>query len=266
MLKYLQKFFYKKNVANLDVESNEIIKHHYKIINNNKLLHSAYKTFYLDMCRIQKKFFKVDGLHIELGSGVGFFKKYNKKIITSDIRSNIRCDKKIDATNMDLKSNSVSCIFAINVFHHLTNIDKFFNEIGRVLKKNGGCILIEPHIGFMSKLIFSNIHKSEYFDENEKILQKKKDQGSMSLANQAMAYIYFEREKVLFKRKYGKKLAVIHSEYVLNGFRYILSGGLNFKQVVPSFMEPLLIFLEKILKPFAVFFMPYKIIVLKKIN
>ena len=266
MKKIIQKFFYDKEILNVDVDSEKLSKIHSSIIKKKTLLRSAFQTFYEDMSKICDRFFCKNGLEIELGSGVGFFKNFRKQVITSDIRPGLKYDMIIDATDMNLEDNSVKCIFAINVFHHISYPNKFFKELIRVLKKDGGCILIEPHNGFISKLLHKNMHKDEYFETEEVNWDKEKSSGILSDANQALSYNVFERDKSIFQQKYGPNLEIIHKQYEINGLRYIFSGGLNFKQILPSFFLPFLFFLEKFFQPLAKLWVPYQMIVIKKIR
>ncbi len=266
MKKIIRNFFYNKEVININVDAAKLLKMHTIIIKKKILLRSAFQTFYNDMGKICDLYFCKHGLEIELGSGVGFFKKTRSKIITSDIRPGLKYDMKLNATKMKLKRNSVKCIFAINVFHHITYPNKFFRELIRVLKKNGGCILIEPHNGFFSKLLHKNMHKNEYFNTTIKDWNIKKKSGPLSNANQALSHNVFERDKLQFKKKYGSRLQVVHKQYELNGLRYIFSGGLNFKQFLPSFSLLFLKILEIIFSPFARHWTPFQMIVIKKIK
>ena len=130
----------------------------------------------------------------------------------------------------------------------------------------GGCILIEPHNGFLSRFIHKNIHKDEYFDTKTINWDEKKTYGPMANANQALAHNIFVRDISIFNKKYGKYLQVIHEQYELNGLRYLFSGGLNFKQLLPSFSIFFLRILEILFSPFAKFWTPYKMIVIKRIK
>ncbi len=266
MLKLIRNFIYNKKVLNIDVDSEELSKIHLDIIKKKTLLRSAYKTFYKDMSFICDQNFIKKGIEIELGSGTGFFKEIRRKVKTSDIKPGLNYDLKIDAMNMKLKKNSVRCIYAINVFHHISNPNKFFKELIRVLKKDGGCILIEPHNGFLSRIIHTNACKEEYFDTNVKDWISKKKIGPLSNANQALSHIVFERDKEKFLKKYGKNLKIIHKQYEINGLRFIFSGGLNFKQLLPNFSLPFLFVIEKIFIPLARFWTPFRMIVLKKVK
>ena len=81
------------------------------------------------------------------------------------------------------------------MFHHISHPTKFLNELNRVLKKGGGCILIEPHNGLISRFIAKNIHKDEYYDTNELEWDKKEKSGVLSNANQALSHNIIERDK-----------------------------------------------------------------------
>jgi SAM-dependent methyltransferase len=265
MIKLLQNILYEPYISNVDVNSYNLLKLHKKILTNKKLLRSAFISFYREMILLSNKFINEAGEEIELGSGAGFFKKLRKNLKTSDIRSGHDSDLQIDAQKMNLDSNSIRCIYAINVFHHLQEPEKFLSELCRVLKKGGGAILIEPHNGFFSAFLHKHMHKDERYDANDKNWKNKRITGPLSGANQALSYIVFERDLERFNRLYGKRLSIVYKGYVLNSLRYFFSGGLNFRQLLPSFSEPLLIFFEKIGKPIARHWSLHQIIVIKKI-
>jgi hypothetical protein len=65
-----------------------------------------------------------------------------------------------EAEELALPNNSVRCIYAINVFHHLPESE----ELCRVLHPGGGCILIEPHGGSASAFPHRHMHVDEHFD------------------------------------------------------------------------------------------------------
>ena len=263
----IRNLLYEKDVLGVDVNSNQLVKIHLSILKKKKLLNSAFKTFYKDMSKICDQYFSVDGLEIELGSGVGFFKDIRKNILTSEFqRKGINYDLKLDATNLNLNNNSIRCIYGINVFHHIPYPTKFFDELIRVLKNNGGCILIEPHNGFFSRVLHKNLHNDEYFDTNKIEWDNNKSFGPLANANQALAHNIFVRDIELFNKKYGESLKIVHEQYEINGLRYFFSGGLNFKQFLPSFLNSFLKMVEVLFSPFAKYWTPYKMIVIKKIK
>ena len=44
---------------------------------------------------------------------------------------------------------------------------------------------------------------------------------------------------------------IIHKQFEINGLRYIFSGGLNFKQILPSFFLPFLDFVSVQVQPYT---------------
>jgi len=267
MLKILKRLLTEKNLANVGINSDKALEVQVSLLKKKTLLKSAYKTFYKDMAKACDENFSSNGLEIELGSGVGFFKEIRKNVLTSEfIRKGPTYDMVLDATDMQLKNNSVKCFYAINVFHHISFPTKFFEELDRVLVIGGGCILIEPHMGFFSKLLCKSVHDDEYFDEHEKNWDSTQRNRPMENANQALAHNIFVRDKLLFEEKYGHKLKVIDKRYIINGLRFICSGGLGFKQILPSFTLIFLRAIEVILSPIPKFWSPFRMIVIKKIN
>ena len=264
MLKQLRLWLYEPNVRGVNVDDNALLSIHSSILREKRLLRSAFETFYHDMMRLCDRFFSVDGLEVELGTGAGFFKKLRPGLITSDVRKGPHICMELDAQAMALADNSVRCVYAINVFHHLSDPELFFAELARVLRPGGGCILIEPHGGFSSALLHRYLHSDEHFNPAAPGWRTAEIGGPLSGANQAMAHIVFQRDLAHFQNKYRAQLEIVHRGYELNALRYLLSGGLNFRQLVPSFMAYPLLLVEKVASPLARYWSLHQIIVIRK--
>nr|VFK63747.1 MAG: Methyltransferase domain-containing protein [Candidatus Kentron sp. UNK]VFK70936.1 MAG: Methyltransferase domain-containing protein [Candidatus Kentron sp. UNK] len=261
----LRNLLYEPDVRLIDVDENRLLDIHREILQRKSLLRSAFETFYREMSKCCDHFLPISGLEIELGSGAGFFKRIRPDVVTSDIRIAPYIDRMIDADDMDLPEESVRCFYAINVFHHLPVPERFFMELSRTLKPGGGCILIEPHNGLASRLLHRYLHKDEHFNPKASTWKNIGTHGPMSKANQALAYIVFERDSKLFYEKYGKLLEIAYRSYCPNSFRYLFSGGLNFRQLLPSMTEPLLRKMENSACRWARYWSFHQIIVLKKL-
>ena len=267
VIKRLRACLYDPRLRNLPVNDRRLLTIHSKILHEKKQLKKVFNDFYDVMLKCNKKFVTASGNEIELGSGVGFLKSRRPNLVTTDIRESKNIEKYIDAQKMKIQSNSLSCIYAINVFHHLEKPDMFLKEISRVLKPGGGCILIEPHEGIISAFFHKFVHKSEIFDTKQVAWSNELIKGPLSGANQALAFIIFKRDLKLFNRRHGKTLEIKHQEYVMNGMRYLLTGGLNFRQIIPSFMFFFVKILEFTLSPLAKFWTLHQItVILKKTN
>jgi SAM-dependent methyltransferase len=233
-------------------------------LREKQLLRSAFETFYRDMAKLCDRFFSVAGLEVELGTGAGFFKSLRPPLITSDVRKGRHIDMELDAQAMSLAEESVRCVYAINVFHHLPDPELFFGELARVLRPGGGCILIEPHGGFASALLHRHLHSDEHFDPDAPGWRTAEIGGPLSGANQAMAHIVFQRDLSRCEAMYGAQLEIVHRGYELNALRYLLSGGLNFRQLLPSFMASPLVWIERLASPLARHWSLHQVIVIRK--
>ena len=263
---FLQDNLIESEVKNIDVDSPELLKIHRAVLLKKPLLHSAFNTFYKNMAEACDKYFTCSGMEVELGSGSGFFKSTRPGLISSDIRKAEYIDLVLDAQNLDLENSSVRAIYGINVLHHLQDPDQFFEEAFRVLTPGGGFIFIEPHYGFSSSVIHKMLHKNEHFDPNMVGWKNYSIKGPLSGANQALPHIIFTRDAKFFEEKYSGRLELVHQAYIDNWLRYFFSGGVNFKQLSPSFMEKPFIFLEKLFKPLAKHFSIHRITVVRKLD
>ena len=267
-MKLIKNLFHKFNVTkNIKLDDQERFVFHKKILENKKILKSCYSEFYEKILFYEKKFKTKtnDQIRIELGSGIGFIKKIDKNIITSDVVYNKFTDKIIDANNIPYKKNSIDSIFGIFCFHHFKNHLDFLKDIERKLKVGGLCILIEPYYGPLASIVYKNVHSSEYFNKSEKFGHKPKNKNSMYKANQALSYIYFVREREKISKMFPK-LKIVHMSIFNNYLRYFFSGGLNFKKLLPDFLLFFVRCLEFILYPFIKLFGIHYIIVIKKLK
>jgi SAM-dependent methyltransferase len=264
LIEKLRNWLYEPRVHGVNVDDISLLNIHMEILREKPLLKSAFISFYTEMMKLNVRFLTGSGLQIELGTGAGFFKNLLPQLVTSDIRKGQHIDIALDAQNMTLDDNAVRCIYAINVFHHLPNPERFFSELCRVLTPGGGCILIEPHNGFCSAMLHRNLHIDEVFLPNAKDWMTNDITGPLSGANQALSYIVFERDIARFNELYGENLEVVFQGYISNYLRYLFSGGLNFRQLLPSIFEPVLRLLEQALKPISRHFSLHQIIVIRR--
>lgn len=260
----LRNWLYDSRVRDVNVDDESMLELHAAILAEKPMLRSTFSSFYDTMLECNERYLSGDGMEIELSSGVGFFKERWPEVVTSDVRYSTHIDRVLDAQNMDVPDNSVRCVYAINVFHHLPDPNRFFSELSRVLVEGGGCILIEPHNGLASATLHRFLHKDERFEPGEAAWCNQHIAGPLSGANQALAHIVFTRDLFAFKAQYGKELKLVHQGYVLNGIRYLLSGGLNFRQLAPSFLIPIICVIERLLFPVSRFWSLHQVIVIRK--
>lgn len=264
----IKNFFNNLNIAQINnLNNEERFLFHKKVLENKKMLKSCYSDFYEKILLIEKKFRKKKNkdIRLELGSGVGFIKNFDSKIITSDVVYNRFTDKTINANKLPYKKNKIDSIFGIFCFHHFKDPFNFLKSIQTKLKIGGLCILIEPYHGPLASIIYKRVHKSEYFNEKEAFNYKIKSKTAMEKANQALSYIYFVRDRKKFSRKFPK-LKIIHTSVFNNYLRFLFSGGLNFRKLLPDFLISFVKLLELIMFPLKKILGIHYIIVIKRIE
>jgi len=260
-LKRIIKSLADPRLKGIDVDSDELVKVHRKIMLEKPLMNKVFKGFY-DECRASdNKYFSGAGDRIELGAGVSFFKDIYPDIISTDIKKAENLDRVLDAQNMDLQDNSVRAFYGLNCFHHFPEPRKFFNELDRTLVNGGGCILIEPYYGAIASKMYTNLFDTEIFDKTQKGWES--DSGYMQGANQALSYIVFIRDRDIFEKEFPN-LEIIETKVMNNYLKYLVSGGLNFKALLPNFMSPIISLFELILRPFNKVLGLHYVIVIKK--
>lgn len=232
---------------------------HAEIIQKKPFLKKLYIDFY-------KQFEKAvsdskNKVLVELGSGGGFIKEVINNVITSDVLELPNVDKVFSALDMPFEEASVDAFFMFNVLHHITEPRAFFREALRCLKVCGRVVMIEPANTLWSRFIYKNFHH-EAFDaqapewccrgqaKREPGPRKAgtlQESGPLSGGNGALAWIIFWRDRKIFESEFPSLRIVRMRNHT--PLRYLLSGGLTLRQLVPSFSYPAVKAIEYTLPP-----------------
>ena len=255
------KFINFLRIRNLDFADDESrLKFHKKILLSKPILKSLFTDMnFFTQTQIDKHIQTELLRALEIGSGVHPFTSEICEVITSDLAFNPDLNLVVDAQNLCIKQNSLDLVVGQFVFHHFSDPVGALNELNKVLTKGGLLVLIEPANTFLGRILFPIMHKSEYYDTMAD--WKNQSRGTMENANQALSYIYFNRDKELFIQKFQDFEILEDSLLIPFGLRYIASGGLNFRQLLPDFMfKTVLKLLDTLFESLAV----HWIIVLRK--
>ncbi|MBL7882755.1 MAG: class I SAM-dependent methyltransferase [Bacteroidia bacterium] len=259
----IRTYLQEPRLIGVNLDSDEMLAIHSKVLYEKKMMKDVFSEFYKTCISLDNQYFtKAKGKRIEIGAGVSFFKKLFPEIISTDIKKADNLDMVVDAQNMPFENNSIRAIYGINCFHHFPNPHLFFNELNRVLDAGGGCVLIDPYHGFVASRFYKKIFDSETFDATQKEWVNE-SLGYMNGANQALSYIVFKRDKKKFEELYPN-LEIVLQKPLNNYMRYLLSGGLNFRQLLPSFLSPIIQLFEFLFIPFNTIFALHHVIVIRK--
>jgi SAM-dependent methyltransferase len=182
-------------------------------------------------------------------------------IISSDIIPLPTNDIIFSALDMPFVDSSISGLFMIDTFHHLSDASLFLSEANRVLKENGKLIMIEPANSLWGRFIFSNLHH-EPFNTNGN--WQIPDSGPLSGANISLPWIVFIRDKAIFNKKFPK--LEIEEITFHTPLRYLLSGGVSFKSLVPDISFPFFRGIDNFLVSLSKQLSMFMTIKIKKIN
>lgn len=231
----------KSNTSTLDDPQTTIRRR--KLLEQKIFLNKIYIEFYN---RIFSKLSEnnKNGYLVELGSGGGFIKKLYSNVITSDIMKLSGVDKRFSALKMPFKKQSINALLMIDVLHHINDLEKFFIEADRCLKKGGQIIMIEPSNTLFGKFIYKNFHHEVY---NPQAKWRFESTGPLSGANSALPWIVFIRDRQIFEKKYPEfKIISIEAHTPL---KYIISGGFSLTQLLPDPLYPVISFIEFLFSP-----------------
>jgi SAM-dependent methyltransferase len=259
----LKQFLALAEVEILDSNWEERIYAHARILARKPLLRDVFIDLHKNMRELDERHFgATPGLRIEIGAGVAPMRGTYPDVLATDVVPALGLDRVLDAQAMDLPEWGVRAIYGQNMFHHLPEPRRFFDELVRVLHPGGGAILIEPFHGPFASLLYPRLFRSEGFDKRS-LTWEADINGPMSGANQALSYIVFQRDRARFETEYPK-LRIVEERPLASALRYLCSGGLNFRQLVPNWSASVLRGIERALSPAAGFWALHQVIVLRR--
>jgi SAM-dependent methyltransferase len=263
MLKSLIRSLADPRLAGVDVDSDALLDVHRRILEEKPMIRGVFREFYDGCVGLDRRWLKGNGVRVELGAGTSFFKSVYPDVIATDIKSGKGLDMVVDAMAMPFGAASVRAFYAIHCFHHLPSPDRFFGELKRTLVPGGGCVIIDPYYGPAARVVFKRLFASERFEPREPGWEASSPVGVMQGANQALSYIVFVRDRAEFDRKHPE-LEIVHHRPLTNYPRYLLSGGLNFRQLAPTVMIPVIKGVEVAMAPLARWLALHHVMVIRK--
>jgi len=229
-----------------------------QIIADKKFLHQVYEEWYEHIVRSLPP---GDEPVLEVGSGAGFLKDYVPGLISSEVFLAPGLDVVADAMRLPFGNRSLRGIVMTDVLHHVPNVRKFFSEATRCVRPGGVIAMIEPWITAWSRIIYSHHH--EPFEPNAPSWEIPST-GPLSGANIALPWILFARDAAEFK----KEFPAWHLKSIepTMPFRYLISGGVSMRSLMPGWAHRAWRGAENLLRPWMNSWGMFAYLVLEKIQ
>jgi SAM-dependent methyltransferase len=188
------------------------------------------------------------GRTLELGGGSGNLREFLPEAITSDIVFAPWLDALLDAHALPFGSETLDSIILFDVLHHLKSPVLFFQEVDRVLKRKGRCVMMEPYVSWSSFLVYRFLHAEglNWHADPFKIPENQSQKDPLR-GNQAIPTLIFEKHKKRFVSCFPRLKVVLEER--MDSILYPLSGGFHNPSICPPSLWKPLGFIEELLRP-----------------
>jgi SAM-dependent methyltransferase len=224
--------------ASLDLDDPTTTALRRQIIASKPFLQAVYDEWY-DM--LAREIPAGPGEVLELGSGAGSCARFIDGLITSDVIPCPAARMVVDARELPFGNGSLRAIVMTNVLHHIPTVERFFAEASRCLRRDGKIVMVEPWVTQWSQFVYMHLHHEPFHPEAPD--WSFPQEGPLSGANGALPWIILERDR----RKFETSFPELQIERIqpMMPFRYLVSGGVGYRSLMPWFTYPLWAGLER---------------------
>jgi SAM-dependent methyltransferase len=223
----LTRFLSHQLTRGLDLDAPETTGLRRRIIQEKGFLRRIYEEWYEDLAAAVPL---GEGEVLELGSGAGFLRDYIPGLITSDVFELPGVSLVADAHDLPFGDGALRAVVMTNVLHHLAEPRRFFQEAARCVRPGGVVAMIEPWHTPWSRLIYTRLHHEPF--EPKASEWEFPPAGPLSGANGALPWILFDRDQTLFESQFPHWR--IEGAVPMMPFRYLLSGGVSLRSLMPG--------------------------------
>jgi SAM-dependent methyltransferase len=176
----------------------------------------------------------ITGAVLELGSGAGYCEQFIPGLITSEIFFCPGVRLVADAQRLPFADSTLRAIVFTDVLHHMPDVRRFFAEAARCLRAGGKILMVEPWVSGWSRLVYARLHHEPFQPEAPEWTFP--STGPLSGANGALPWIVFARDRSKFEAEFPQ--FAIESIRPFMPLRYLVSGGVGMRSLMPGFMHP----------------------------
>jgi SAM-dependent methyltransferase len=186
---------------------------------------------------------------IELGSGIGKLREVKPDALLTDVCVTRWSERVADAQDMPFDDESVGNFVLLDVFHHLSDPERFFSEAKRTLVPTGRVVIVDPYCSPLSTALYRRFHH-ERTDLTAGPFERDAMTATAPLeSNQARATLIFYRHRREYLRRWPD-LPIVDEQRFAN-IAYPLSGGFTRASLVPESFVPVAEFAERVSRPFS---------------
>lgn len=243
----------------LDIDDPQTTHLRRQIIQKKGFLRQIYQEWYRAIARDIP-----DGEQpvLELGSGAGFLSEFIPGLITSEVFACPDIHVVLDGQQLPFRDEALRGIVMTNVLHHVPEPRRFLREAAQCIHRGGVVVMLEPWVSPWSRLVYTRLHHEPLLPD---VPTWEIDQqgGPLSAANMALPWIIFQRDRALFEQQFP----MWHIQRIEPGmpFRYLVSGGVSLRSLVPSWSFGAWEGLERVLLPWMEWWAMFaKIVLVKK--
>jgi SAM-dependent methyltransferase len=253
----LRRWLAHPDTRGLDIDDPRLTQLRRRIISEKSFLRQIYQEWYRT---IAASLPAGDGPVLEIGSGAGFLHEFIPGLVRSEVFDCLGMDVILNALTLPLSAGSLRAIVMTDVLHHLPEPRLFFSEAARCLRAGGVISMIEPWVSPWSRWVYSHLHSEPFHPESED--WGFPAAGPLSGANGALPWIIFERDRARFEREFPQWS--IHTIQPQMPFRYLVSGGVSMRSLMPGAAFGIWRGLENILEPLMRYVAMFSFIVLRR--
>jgi len=232
MVDAIKKWLAHAATRDLSIDDPRTTQRRRSIIEGNRFLWRIYDEWYR---AIAARVPEGPGRVLELGSGAGFLAKYLPGLIASEVFPCPGLNVVLDARQLPFADASLKAIVMVDVFHHIPDSRAFLKEADRCLRPGGSIVMVEPWVSSWSRLIYGHLHHEPFVPDAAD--WSFPSSGPLSGANGALPWIIFERDRAKFQREFpGLAIRAVEPSMP---FRYLVSGGVSMRPLMPETLFPL---------------------------
>jgi SAM-dependent methyltransferase len=227
MLEAIRKLLAHPDTRDLSIDDPRTTERRRGIIQRNKFLWRIYNEWYRLVAGCIPD---GPGSVLELGSGGGFLGRHIPGVIASEVFLCPDIQLVLDARWLPFASGSLKAIAMVDVLHHIPDNRAFLNEAQRCLRPGGCLVMIEPWSSTWSRLIYTHLHHEAFGPDAADWTFR--GSGPVSSANGALPWIVFQRDRNSFESEFRE--LEIQAVRPFMPFRYLVSGGVSMRQLMPE--------------------------------